>query len=163
MEFDHPPLMICEFLSTKSSHDPPEAFPSKVNRCTAGGGLDKLALDQQAELCLGPAHTNCPLRLKAKAAQFAPPLGAAEAISPDESEQTTMGQTKGSRKRRSQGEPVLPAIEEEFEPRLIEFEEESAEMESPLKGKANEETPSQPFRRELEDWLRGLFKNKQEK
>ncbi len=164
MEIDHPPLMICEFLSAKSGEDPPEEFPSKNNRCKAGGGLEKLALDKQSELCLGPAHTRCPLRLKAKAAQFAPPLGAAEALPAGEGQRPTSSPPKGGTKPRAEKDETIELpVGDEFE-QLIDFEEasEPGEEEQPRKrhSEAGEEPSSQPFRRELEDWMRGLFKDR---
>ncbi len=162
METDHPPLMICEYLAAKSAKTPPDAYPSKINRCTATGGLDKLPLEKQADLCLGPAHAHCPLRLKARAKQFTPPLGAAEALPPSGSEETSEDQPRGARKRRGAAEVEEPQIGEEFEPRLVEFEEEKGEPEEepPKKRKARNEPPSQPFRREMESWMRVIFKDK---
>lgn len=164
MEIDHPPLMICEFLSAKSGEDPPEMFPSKINRCKAGGGLDILPLEKQAELCLGPAHVKCPLRLKAKAAQFGSPLSVAEPLPAGEGRHTTPGPSRGGAKPRAEtGKTIELPAGEEFE-QLIDFEdaEEPEEEEQPRKrrSKASQEPPSQPFRHEMEDWIRGLFKDK---
>ncbi len=165
MELDHPPLMICEFLSAKSGQGPPETFPSKNNRCKAGGGLDKLSLEKQAELCLGPGHANCPLRLKAAAAQFAPPLAAAEPLPPGESARPARGADRGGEAaREDRDETIDLPIGDVFEPSSADFEEASEPPEELKKDKhrtqASEEQPSQPFRRELADWMRGLFKDK---
>jgi hypothetical protein len=161
MEIDHPPLMICEFLSAKSGQDPPEAFPSKNNRCIAGGRLDILPLEKQSALCLGPAHADCTLRLRARATQFAPPLGAAEALPENEYEQPEGEGTKGRKKRREKQTEAeeLPTGEEQL---LVEFEEIIEPEESVDKKPEPEakEPPSQPFRRELADWMRSLFKDK---
>lgn len=162
MESEHPPLMLCEFLTSKTGEEAGQPFPSKANRCSATGGLDRLPLEQQSELCLGPAHQHCPLRLKAMAKTFAPPLGAAEALPSYEQEPFTAEETGGGKKRRSAPEDLenLP-IGEMFEPQPVDFDtdEEVPEEEEP-KPKGGKEQRSQPFRREMEDWISGLFKDK---
>lgn len=163
MEIEHPPLMICEYLVSKSGQSP-EAFPSRNNRCKASGGLDKLTIEQQAEVCLGPAHIHCPLRLKAKATQYAPPLGAAEALPLGENEKPAFRRAKGGKKpREDQDETIDMPVGDEFE-QLVDIEEvsepEEGEQQEKRQSKASKELPSQPFRRELEDWMRGLFKDK---
>ncbi len=161
MEADHPPLMICEYLVAKSAGKPPEDFPSRANRCTAGGRLEKLSFEQQAEVCLGPAHARCPLRLKALAAQFAPPLGAAEALPASEYAPPELGSAKRPKKQPESKEeaPEVPTGEELL---LADFEDihepEASEEQEPIP--ADQEPPSQPFRRDMEDWMRGLFKEK---
>lgn len=165
METDHPPLMICEYLTAKSGQEPPEAFPSKNNRCKASGGLDKLTSEKQADLCLGPGHIDCPLRLKAKAAQFTPPLGVSEPLLSGQPGRPAVKSAGREKKQREKKEETLELPEgDEFEQLLVDFEEVSEPSEEGKKDKpqeqVSEEPPSQPFRRELEDWMRGLFKDK---
>ncbi len=158
MDADHPPLMACEYLVAKSAGKPPEEFPSRANRCKASGRVEKLSFEQQAEVCLGPAHARCPLRLKAQAAQFAPPLGAAEALpaseyAPPEVESprrpTKQPEAKDETPQVPTGEELLLADFEDIQ------EPEPSEKQESLP--ADKEPPSQPFRRDMDDWMRGLF------
>lgn len=165
MEADHPPLMLCEFLGSKSDPDNPQPFPSKHNRCKATGGLDRLPLEQQSELCLGPAHERCPLRLKAMAKTFAPPLGAAEALPANEQEIFIDEQAGGAKKKRKpQEDPEDLPIGEMFEPEPVDFEaDEETNAAQEARPGSDKEQRAQPFRREMEDWISNLFKDKRDK
>ncbi len=160
MEADHPPLMLCEYLGAKTGAV--QTFPSKLNRCTAEGRLDILSLDKQTELCLGPGHLRCPLRLKAKAREFSPPLGAAEALPPEQQDKVLAGEYKASRKRHETREDQIEELPdpEEFEQPGGEFASAgSAEPEPAPHKPAKNEPTSQPFRHEMDDWMKGLFKD----
>ncbi len=138
--------MLCEYLGAKTGAA--QAFPSRLNRCTAEGRLDPLALDKQTELCLGPGHLRCPLRLKAKAKEFSPPLGAAEALPPDQQDKVMAGEYKASRKRHESREEQIEELPdaEIFEQPGGEFESAGSAEPKPEPHKpAKNEPTSQPF------------------
>jgi hypothetical protein len=157
----HPPLMLCDYLASKSG--PAQAFPSRLNRCNAEGQLGKLPLDKQSELCLGPGHRHCPLWLKAKTREYSPPLSAAEALPTGQRDKAIAGEYRTGKKHRENRPPEK--VEElpdssEFEQTGGEFDAANSEKSRPAEHKpAKNEPVSQPFRHELDDWMRGLFKD----
>ena len=159
--------MLCEFLGSKSDPSTPQNFPSKHNRCLASGRPDKLPLDKQSELCLTAAHSHCPIRLKAKANQFSPPLGTAEALPPSDQEQIPAEVSWGGRWRHrppaEEVEDVPPGNEFDHAPLDFDNAEVPEEKEVRKPKRAKNEPPSQPFRHEMEDWMRGLFKDLRKK